>query len=340
MGSKITAAKRSWEPVSTTFERTRRLKEHRLKIVICFPPTMPYLRCRFPPFSDNLARMPDPVKVKLHPDLIAFYGKDGPPPSTPIQDQIRLLAMRGTVARAGGVRTGQDQPTKYIIDPIDATQAAKYLAEAFEYGTPKDGSVFWSGVDAGKLVKQVNQWNKEPGSQGKFGQLEATTDARFLNGAFKYDSNNKGVNEKFWENASHKYGHGALGHVTAVQVFGLKEETIFWKLELPAILNGMKEKLKQGMSPDVVDLTIVVIDPVGERVPAICYTNLDIGRAPVYVPKPGLRFAGKRDDCVKVRQVGHAFFPIEVRKYWAGRGSVPASSAALRLAANPSAVRY
>lgn len=279
----------------------------------------------------------DTPKVKLHPDLIAFYGEGGPPPSTPIQDEIRLLAMRGTMARAGGVRSSGEQPTLYAIDPIDAGAAAKYLADAFDYGTPKDGSVFWSGVDANKLVNKVNQWNSTPGSKDKFGQLEATTDARFLNGAFKYVD---GVTKDFWSKASAKYGHGALGHVTAVQVFGLKEQTIFWKTEFPAILNGMKEKLEQGLTPDVVDVTIVVIHPVGERVEAICYTNLDIAKAPVYVPKPGLQYASKRDDCVKVRLVGHAFFPLEVRKYWAGRGGVAPSAAARRIAANPSAVMY
>jgi hypothetical protein len=278
-----------------------------------------------------------PPKLKIHPDLIAFYGKDGPPPSTPIQDQIRLLAMRGTMARAGGIRSSGEKPTLYSIDPIDGAAAAKYLADAFNYGTPKDGSVFWSGVDSNKLVKQVNNWNSGPGGKDKFGQLEATTDARFVNGAFKYVN---GVTKDFWANASEKYGHGALGHVTAVQVFGLKEETIFWRTELPAILSGMKEKLKQGLTPDVVDLTIVVIHPVGERVNAICYTNLDIAKAPVYIPKPGLQYAMKREDCVKVRLVGHAFFPVEVRKYWAGRGSVPPSAAALKIAANPAAVMY
>jgi hypothetical protein len=278
-----------------------------------------------------------PPKLKIHPDLLSFYGKDGPPPSTPIQDQIRLLAMRGTMARAGGMRSSEDKPTHYAIDPIDPSTAAKYLADAFEYGTPKDGSVFWSGVDANKLVQQVNQWNSAPAAKGKFGQLEATTDARFLNGAFKYVD---GVTKDFWGKASQKYGHGALGHVTAVQVFGLKEETIFWKTELPAILAGMKAKLKDGLSPDVVDLTIVVIEPVGEHLKAICYTNLDIAKAPVYVPKPGLRFAGKREDCVKVRLVGHAFFPLEVRLYWAGRGPVKPSAAALKMAANPTAIMY
>lgn len=278
-----------------------------------------------------------PQKLKIHPDLIAYYGKDGPPPSTPIQDQIRLLAMRGTMARAGGIRSNGEKPTLYAIDPIDAKAAAKYLSDAFDYGTPKDGSVFWSGVDANKLVKQVNKWNGAPGGKNKFGQLEATTDARFVNGAFKYVD---GVTKDFWAKASEKYGHGALGHVTAAQVFGLKEQTIFWQTELPAILAGMKEKLNQGLTPDVVDLTIVVIHPVGERLNAICYTNLDIAKAPVYVPKPGLQYATKREDCVKLRVVGHAFFPVEVRKYWAGRGSVPPSVAAQKIAANPSSVMY
>lgn len=283
---------------------------------------------------------PKPLKLKIHPDLLNYYGKDGPPPETPILDQIRLLAMRGTMARAGATRKGATSPTQYAIDPIKSDDAAKYLTAAFEYGTPKDGSIFWSGVDSSKLVKKVDQWNESPGSKGKFGQLEATTDARFLNGAFNYDPSKPGANEEFWKLASQKYGAGALGHVTAVQVFGLKEETIFWKDELPEILNGMKEKLKSGLTPDVVSLTIVVIEPVGEVYKVQMYTNLEIGRAPVYAPKPGIKYPSKREDCVKVRSVGHAFFPIEVRTYWAGLGSIGPSEAAKKIAMNPSAVRY
>lgn len=288
----------------------------------------------------GMASDPKPLKLKIHPDLLNYYGKDGPPPTTPLLDQIRLLAMRGTMARAGATRKGETGPTQYAIDPIKPGEAAKYLAAAFDYGTPKDGSVFWSGVDQGKLVKQVNQWNASPGSQGKFGQLEATTDARFLNGAFDYDPSKPGANEEFWKLASQKYGGGALGHVTAVQVFGLKEETIFWKDELPEILHGMRDKLKSGLTPDVVCLTIVVIEPVGEAGKVVMYTNLDIAKAPVYVPKPGIRYPGKREECTRVRLVGHAFFPIEVRTYWAGLGSIGPSEAARRIAANPSAVRY
>jgi hypothetical protein len=102
----------------------------------------------------------------------------------------------------------------------------------------------------------------------------------------------------------------------------------------------MKAKLKDGVSPDVVDLTIVVIEPVGEQLKAICYTNLDIAKAPVYIPKPGLQYASKRADCLRVRLVGHAFFPLEVRQYWAGRGPVKPSAAALKIAANPTAIMY
>ena len=81
-------------------------------------------------------------KLKIHPDLLQYYGKEGPPPKTLLQDQIRLLAMRGAVARAGGARSGANDKTHYAIDPINPAQAANYLAAAFEYGTPADGSIF------------------------------------------------------------------------------------------------------------------------------------------------------------------------------------------------------
>ena len=278
-------------------------------------------------------------KIKVHRDILSYY-KTGSP-DAPIQEQIRLLAMRGTMARAGGIRTDappeEGPKQKFWVDLCRPSEQVKYLTEAFDYETPKSGSVFWSGVDANKLVGQVKNWNKQPGSKDQFGQLEATTDARLMNGAFEYKDDVKG----YWSAASKEYGKSALGHVTAVQVFGLKKDTIFWKDELREILNGMNAKLAVKQIPDVIDITIVVLEPVGLSSDYVFYTNLDIAKANFYVAKPGLQgYPKKRADCVTAGQVGQAAIPYSIREFWATRGPVKPSPAAERIASDPAAVRY
>src|SRR5262249_32507868 len=130
-------------------------------------------------------------RIRLNPgllqDVLAMASFD---------EQIRLVAMRRALAAAGGQRTGaaaagpnnaSSMAPRYQQDTMGsdnvsrahfAAEQVKFLDEAFEYGSPKDGSVFWTGVDPDKLVTQVRRWNAEFGS-ALFGQLEATTDARF-----------------------------------------------------------------------------------------------------------------------------------------------------------------
>ena len=294
-----------------------------------------------PPLPDFGRKTPEEwrKKIKVHRDILNYYKTASP--DAPLQEQIRMLAMRGTMARAGGIRTGtlpeEGPKQEFWIDLYRPTEQVKYLAEAFDYETPESGSVFWSGVDANKLVGQVRDWNKQPGSKDKFGQLEATTDARFLNGAFEYRDAVQG----YWSAASKEYGKAALGHVTSVQVFGIRKATIFWKEELREILNGMNAKLAVKQIPDVIDITIVVLEPVGLSSDYVFYTNLDIAKAYFYGAKPGLQgYPKKRADCVTEGQVGQASIPYSVREFWAARGSVKPSPAALKIAAKPSAVRY
>lgn len=294
-----------------------------------------------PPLLDFGTKTPEQwrKKLKVHRDILNYYKSANP--DAPLQEQIRLLAMRGTMARAGGTRTDappeEGPKQRFWIDLYRPSEQVKYLAEAFDYETPKSGSVFWSGVDANKLVGQVRDWNKQPGAKDKFGQLEATTDARFLNGAFEY----KEAVQGYWSAASKEYGKSALGHVTSVQVFGIRKATIFWKEELREILNGMNAKLAVKQMPDVIDLTIVVLDPVGLSSDYVFYTNLDIAKANFYTGKPGLQgYPKKRADCVTEGQIGHAAIPYSVREFWAARGPVKPSPAAEKIAANPSAVRY
>ena len=288
----------------------------------------------------------------MHRDILDYYKTDHP--DAPLQEQIRLLAMRGTMARAGGARRTPDKrptpwikpetpepvgpPSKFYLDLYRPSEQVKYLSEAFDYGTPESGSVFWSGVDKNKLKKQVNQsWNPQAGKGQKFGQLEATTDARFMDDAFVYEGSVKA----FWAGASESYGKAALGHVTAVQVFGLNKNTIFWKDELRAILTGMNARLSAGKIPDVIDITIVVLEPVGDSCAYRFYTNLQIASAHFYKARPGLQgYPKTRADCVLDGCVGHAALPFKVRMFWNDRGPVKPSPAALKIAADPSEVRY
>ena len=123
----------------------------------------------------------------------------------PISEQLKLVVMRRALAVAGGQRTatGASGPNNsrgiaaaYEQDFFRSDDSRKkfaadmvsFLDSAFEYGSPVDGSIFWTGIDENKLVKQVEIWNKE--LKGEiFGQLEATTDARYINGAFDWNSN-------------------------------------------------------------------------------------------------------------------------------------------------------
>lgn len=307
------------------------------------PPIPPPPPPSFPPSSSGFKK-----KLKVHRDILDYY-KTGTP-DAPIQDQIRLLAMRGAMARAGGVRvadknkTPEELGTPFYLDNYRPSEQARYLEEAqkfltegFSYATPKDGSIFWSGVDKNKLKGKVNNEFNKGGPGQKFGQLEATTDARFMDDAFVY----QGSVKSYWAGASEEYGKAALGHVTAVQVFGLKTETIFWKDELKAILDGMNARLEAGAVPDVIDITIVVLEPVGSNLSYQFFTNLEIGHAPFYKAKPQFApYPKNRDQCDRSGVVGHAAFPYKVREFWASRGQVKPSPAAERIAKDPSAVRY
>lgn len=167
-------------------------------------------------------------KLLLHPDLLRYYGPGGPPKDTPIQDQIRMLAMRQAMVMSGAKRSADNLPAgsggklvslnnpaqpqsdpqvKWTVDPIAQDQVITYLKEAFEYGTPKDGAIFWTGIDANKLVKRVDEWNEDTINASRqagivprqaYGQLEATTDARFVNKAFTWDQ----ASQKYWNAVS------------------------------------------------------------------------------------------------------------------------------------------
>ena len=141
-------------------------------------------------------------------------------------------------------------------------------------------------VDEMALAKKVDQWNKLPGCN--FGQLEATTDVKFINQQFQWNDATGKNTEHYFAGVSGVLGSEARGHMTAVVHYGFRDNSIFTYAELPNILYAMvaayNKKEWDGVTtlPRVTDISIVVIDDL--RVPnpqvSIC-CNSDILNIPV-----------------------------------------------------------
>lgn len=205
-----------------------------------------------------------------------------------------------------------------------ATEAYDLLLEQFDASTPENGSIFWNGINELALAKLVDHWNSKHGSE-LFGQLEATTAARYVNKQFVWG----GKFEKYFIEVSGRLGLQAKGHVTAVVRCGLRHDSIFTTKELPNILEQMKQQIEKNMTPNVTDLTIVVIEPwdLNDQ-PIKTFTNKDITFIPIVCPAPGKRFIDGRNSCTKDR-----LFNISetVWKYWSERGPKPESWAAINI---------
>jgi hypothetical protein len=210
-------------------------------------------------------------------------------------------------------------PTKYKY----ATAAYEMLMQQFDAATPVNGSIFWNGVNELALAKLVDRWNSELGAE-TFGQLEATTEARFVNKQFEWED---GAFKNYFTDVSDQLGHHARGHVTSVVRCGLRHDSIFTVTELPRMMKSMEEQIKKRDAPVVTDLTIVVIQPKMEGKKSVdAFTNLDIQRIPIVKPIQW-RINGP-DDCTVEGTVKISF---PVRDYWAGKGNKPHSAAALKI---------
>ena len=303
-------------------------------------------------YSRNVPKIPGETpeawKKRLleNPELVERHIK-----LAPMGEQIRLLAMRRALAMAGGQRSYEasklDKDGK--IERDDRVNAAvskrfgddtlkkgskfeseqlKFLRDAFEYGTPKDGAIFWSAVDPDKLAKQVGIWN---GDNKLLGALEATTDAKYINGAFNYAGGN--TTEKYFSSVSELFGHSTSGHVTAVQMYGVLSHTVFCKTELPGVLKLMANQLTSGRGSQVKDFSIVVLDPVGLSNDYKCYTNNEIGQIPIVsksVPDSVSRWIRGKQDC-KVDGYLNSIIPIKVKAFWFERGAQKPSLAATKI---------
>jgi hypothetical protein len=205
-----------------------------------------------------------------------------------------------------------------------ATEAYEQLLGQFDAATPPGGSIFWNGINELALAKLVDQWNTDLKGE-VFGQLEATTAARYVNKQFEWEQG--GVFQKYFTEVSDRLGHAAKGHVTSVVRCGLRHDSIFTVTELPRMLKAMEDQIKGKQAPAVTDLTIVVIEPkhLPERSVA-AFTNNEITMIPIVRPV-GWRINGRNDCTVD----GRIALSARVREYWSLRGERSESPAATRI---------
>jgi hypothetical protein len=215
------------------------------------------------------------------------------------------------------VQKSGKQPSEY------AAEAYQQLLEQFDATTPVNGSVFWNGINELALLKKIDEWNSETEI---FGQLEATTAARYVNKQFVWDPNS--AFGKYFTAVSGKLGHAARGHVTAVCRCGLRNDSILTTTELPAMFKLMTDQIKVNKEPPITDFTMVVIEP--KLLPNdgyAVYTNNDLLNVSIISPKPGKRISS-RDDCNVDKQL---VVPNFLQHYWGRRGRRPESAAATKI---------
>lgn len=202
----------------------------------------------------------------------------------------------------------------YLQGASDAARAearfqdemVQWLADMSDVSTPANGAIFWNGVNENRLAERVAEWNRSYGpGQVQCGQLEATTDVRFVNNKYTWTYGN--AYHKYGEKVSEMLGAGSSGHVTAVVRWGLNKWSIFTNTELPRMLYNMEAQILQGAAPKMTDLTIVVIEPLGRTERVHCYVNNNILDAPVWEGKPlppGV-YPAKPDDCIWLNTLGN-----------------------------------
>lgn len=251
-----------------------------------------------------------------------------------LMDGLGRVAERQT--HTGG---GKNTPASQITLPhsqnalgitgANAAQRCKDLVDrliqATSVDTPDNGSVFWNGIDQRALVLHIEKWNKE--TPGTFGQLEATTDVRHVDGLFKWDGSDTGKNlQRYFAGVSENLGDRARGRMTAAVLWGFRDTSILTYAELPRILYNMADALDNGREPAVTDVSIVVIDALNSNGNVNIVNNSDILELPVWTPKAGKRGYAK-DECeltgVKLKHF------VNTTGDWTGRPTVPTSQALL-----------
>jgi hypothetical protein len=237
-----------------------------------------------------------PMKSRLGSDATPEQKK---------QEQEKFANVKSTVAdkyREEFLVGGEMQKRR-------AKEAYALLINQFDAQTPSDGSIFWNGVNELALAKMVDTWNKDLGPE-RFGALEATTAARYVNKKFVWEEG--GTFQKYFVEVSGMLGHAARGHVTAVVRCGLRHDSIFTVTELPNMLGIISKQLMKKQALQITDLSIVVIQP--KHLPSrkvACFTNNEITMIPIVRPV-AWRINGP-DDCTID---GHVGLPAAVRELW------------------------
>jgi hypothetical protein len=211
-----------------------------------------------------------------------------------------------------------------------AREAYQLLLDQFDAATPENGSIFWNGINELTLAEMVNDWNRDLDRSQLFGQLEATTAARYVNKQFVWEKDPKGLFRNYFDKVSGKLGHMAKGHVTAVVRCGLRNDSIFTVTELPAMLKNMDEAIRGKKEPGVTDISIIVIEPkhlLGEKI--VVYTNNDIVKVPI-IENVNWPVTGPKDVRISPTQRFPAISQF-LRYYWAARGPRPESPATARI---------
>ncbi|HEX4590875.1 MAG TPA: hypothetical protein VH120_13145 [Gemmataceae bacterium] len=209
-----------------------------------------------------------------------------------------------------------------------AKEAYEQLLEQFDAATPGNGSIFWNGINELALAKLVDEWNTDLKGE-VFGQLEATTAARYVNKQFEWDQG--GVFQKYFTEVSDRLGQAARGHVTSVVRCGLRFDSIFTVTELPRMLKSMEDEIKAKKAPTVTDITIVVIEPkTMEERPVASFTNNEITMIPIVRPLPGRRINGRNDCSID----GRVAVGARLREYWSLRKGTTDSAAAIKIKAD------
>ncbi|MEW4488914.1 hypothetical protein AB1L42_12580 [Thalassoglobus sp. JC818] len=235
------------------------------------------------------------------------------------------------VRTPGSQNVKQTVATRYQRELLDnngnfrfADEALDLVVAEFDPSTPNNGSIFWNGIDECKLAKLVDQWNTQMGAE-IYGQLEATTLVRYLNGRFEWEPNFA----NYITRASAELGKAARGHVTSVVRCGLRDTSVFTTTELPAMLARMKNQLRARQDPEVTDISIVVIEPkTFEERPVKVFTNDEITMIPIISRAQGSQFINGRSDCVVK---GRLDLDVRVREHFAGRPDTKPSTAAIKI---------
>jgi hypothetical protein len=209
----------------------------------------------------------------------------------------------------------------------DGKSMYNHMISQFDAATPVNGSIFWNGINELTLAEMVDDWNAKMHGEF-FGQLEATTAARYVNKKFVWED---GPYKDFFGKTSEMLGSLAKGHVTSVARCGLRFDSIFTTTELPEMFRKIEAELASGMAdPTVTDMSFVIIQPKTEvGVGVKVYINNAIATVPIVRPKPNMRINGPEYCDVD----GYVQIPPNLAAYWArpSKRKVTESPAATRI---------